>query len=818
MELESVARSKALLQSIKLPKSCRVKITIANDVNSTFTGVLHAIDQTLGKITLKNVSTAGCKLYGPQIYYCKDILDIQVVSDVQEAQDSSPDKSKRAKQMYQQRKRAPPHLTRLRNLDDDSLILSNILRDELVDQGIGSDEDNFEDFYVHENYTLICRVCEKFYDAIEYIMNQDAVGVEVNGQKMGRDGILSLVQIATDSELIIFDILRLGDEAFKAGLQAVFESDGLMKVIHDCRFLADLLRCQHNVSMANVFDTQVANAFVYRSVNEGDWPRFVESLPGCLICYLKLPPQHVQFTQVRERCKEKDEAVWLTRPLPEKLLEAATKNTVHLLKLQEVLLVEMLAEFKAAVGIYLNYVSGTVTDVEKCRVNSHLLPIAFTYLHKFVKDQSGSSWQDPKCFSRKGFRENNVAVPSDAVIFSHDSPWHKNRYALGKNLTQNTGTQESKHAEVPAVPAEERRYSPKKCSQRHKEQILDTATRTSVAACGDNNSTDSVKDVKSLDCGKTAHTSPKRSEQILESPTLVHPKTQGVGELLKKSGLWKMSVENKEQSLLQLHNAYGQRGGTFSGQPNEKGPQPAIPQAQDLSDQEMDQAKELKRQMALLDQLHFVPANPTAVAKSCILQPKDFSKQESDSSSSLSRPSNKYNSPNLTKASRPSLESSGSDSPRSKPSNMPSLMPAGMQRSRTNKSKKRLQSPCFNTVSGPTEAGDSLPGDFSMIPTPQSLIHRKEQVLGVSSIGMGNPFSEDEGFSTPSNWMQRASLKSFAESPDGEAISDAELDLLLKSDKSQRILKLAALKPSTNVRDKILPLPCKMKSPQAGSS
>ena len=191
------------------------------------------------------------------------------------------------------------------------------------------------------------------------------------------------------------------------------------------------------------------------------------------------------------------------RPLPKKLLEAATKNTVYLLRLQQVLLVEMLAEFKAAVGIYLNYVSGTVKDVEKCRVsakfffsqpachsmfhliaslevplftflswlieacpkniffstclpfylkslgggensipylfpifhqvNSHLLPIAFTYIDKYVKNQQHSyERQDPQCFNRKGFRENNVAVPNNTVVFSHDSPWHKQRQSLGK--------------------------------------------------------------------------------------------------------------------------------------------------------------------------------------------------------------------------------------------------------------------------------------------------------------------------------------------------------------------------------------------------
>ena len=32
--------------------------------------------------------------------------------------------------------------------------------------GFGSEDDDFEDFYVTEGYTLICRISEKFYDAV----------------------------------------------------------------------------------------------------------------------------------------------------------------------------------------------------------------------------------------------------------------------------------------------------------------------------------------------------------------------------------------------------------------------------------------------------------------------------------------------------------------------------------------------------------------------------------------------------------------------------------------------------------------------------
>ena len=56
------------------------------------------------------------------------------------------------------------------------------------------------------------------------------------------------------------------------------------------------------------------------------------------------------------------------RPLPTELLDAAYEDTIHLLRLQRVLLREMLVEFKAAVQIYLNFSTTAMEDMERCKV------------------------------------------------------------------------------------------------------------------------------------------------------------------------------------------------------------------------------------------------------------------------------------------------------------------------------------------------------------------------------------------------------------------------------------------------------------------
>uniref|UniRef100_A0A2C9LR44 3'-5' exonuclease domain-containing protein n=1 Tax=Biomphalaria glabrata TaxID=6526 RepID=A0A2C9LR44_BIOGL len=85
--------------------------------------------------------------------------------------------------------------------------------------------------------------------------------------------------IATDTKIYIFDILVMKSEAFDAGLRETFENENIKKIIHDCRFIADMLRHQYSTEMKNVFDTQVAKAFTVKSVGLS---RYVQNLTNCL--------------------------------------------------------------------------------------------------------------------------------------------------------------------------------------------------------------------------------------------------------------------------------------------------------------------------------------------------------------------------------------------------------------------------------------------------------------------------------------------------------------------------------------------------------
>ena len=64
------------------------------------------------------------------------------------------------------------------------------------------------------------------------------VGLSCEGKMLGRHGTLCWVALSTDDEVFMFDILSLGEDAFKYGLKAVIQDRRIRKIVHDARFMA----------------------------------------------------------------------------------------------------------------------------------------------------------------------------------------------------------------------------------------------------------------------------------------------------------------------------------------------------------------------------------------------------------------------------------------------------------------------------------------------------------------------------------------------------------------------------------------------------
>ena len=95
-----------------------------------------------------------------------------------------------------------------------------------------------------------------FEDAVEKLLNSKEVGLsgQIEQEDVARTGLLSLLSIATRSEVYVFDLDTIGPSVFKWGLGAMLTNPGCVKVVHDSRMLSDVLR-QRGQELVNVFDT-----------------------------------------------------------------------------------------------------------------------------------------------------------------------------------------------------------------------------------------------------------------------------------------------------------------------------------------------------------------------------------------------------------------------------------------------------------------------------------------------------------------------------------------------------------------------------------
>ncbi|ESP04770.1 hypothetical protein LOTGIDRAFT_65115, partial [Lottia gigantea] len=205
-------------------------------------------------------------------------------------------------------------------------------------------------------FTVLTKTDALFHEAIKFIAERPTIGFAAEGIDIGREGKLCWIQIDAGGSIFLFDMLNLGTDGLKQGLKNIIQSESILKVVHDCRLISDLLHHQFRVQMLNIFDTQVAHALAYREQNRKDLPRYVPGLASCLYEHLDLPDEQIHIIRIREQAKSEDQEIWAERPAPRWLLDAASKHVKHLLDLRMILMEKMMVEFKAGVEIYLTYV------------------------------------------------------------------------------------------------------------------------------------------------------------------------------------------------------------------------------------------------------------------------------------------------------------------------------------------------------------------------------------------------------------------------------------------------------------------------------
>jgi len=131
-----------------------------------------------------------------------------------------------------------------------------------------------------------------FKQALEEIRNAAMVAVDCEGVAMSRTGRVTLIQVATEHKVYLFDVLKLGSAAFEAygdgpsgnggsqtTLKHVLEGSSVLKLMYDCRRDSDSLFHQFNVKLQAVLDIQLLDVALHRQQGQ-----IVERLSGFARC------------------------------------------------------------------------------------------------------------------------------------------------------------------------------------------------------------------------------------------------------------------------------------------------------------------------------------------------------------------------------------------------------------------------------------------------------------------------------------------------------------------------------------------------------
>ncbi|XP_033111412.1 uncharacterized protein LOC117112439 [Anneissia japonica] len=344
---------------------CGAKVHLTTS-DGLYAGIVHTVDPVQKKISLKKVVvlTCGKELVGIHNFFSTDIVDLEVV-DIEDktVKTASPPKQPVVNREITVQE-VPVHLPD----NDDGFSSDN----NQYTEPVSSKPSNERDGYKANDLFVLTRLDDSYHEAVKDLQGQTELGLAMEGIDLGRNGKLSLIQFSTKERLYIFDIKLLGRKAFNTGIGDIIEDKSIVKVIHDCRALSDLLYHQYSLRLANVFDTQVADVVVWKREHSGNLPNKVKSLPVCLMEYLdSTEAEPVNFMMSQEKYIQQDPQLWEERPLDKKMLKFADLRVRNLLELRTMQTNYMMKDFRMGVLEYLSIWRDKTSTREKKPVSAY---------------------------------------------------------------------------------------------------------------------------------------------------------------------------------------------------------------------------------------------------------------------------------------------------------------------------------------------------------------------------------------------------------------------------------------------------------------
>ncbi|XP_071971456.1 piRNA biogenesis protein EXD1 isoform X2 [Engystomops pustulosus] len=312
-------------------------------IHGSFQGELFHIDSSRAIILVKvkDLST-GNTLPGAKLFFGNVILKVEIVEETSghDSQEQGEIKDESGNTPSQDNDQA------LEPKEVDVPAAQTKKKSDVKIKFSGDEEDI--------NYVLIDQFQPMFGPAIRHLQNQKVLSLAAVALMVSPHGKLCWLQVATKSCVYIFDILLLGPRVFKNGLQMVLEDKGILKVVHDCRWLGNFLSQQYGVVLTNIFDTQVADVYLFWMETGGFLPSRTSTVKESLTRYLNPSPSQVSFLMYKEALEKDNPNIWSDRPLPAAVLKLLSLEVMHLLALRLAMLDAMLADYTLLVDGYLN--------------------------------------------------------------------------------------------------------------------------------------------------------------------------------------------------------------------------------------------------------------------------------------------------------------------------------------------------------------------------------------------------------------------------------------------------------------------------------
>jgi len=190
-------------------------------------------------------------------------------------------------------------------------------------------------------FVFIDKIDEVYYRAIQEIGSNSIIAVDCEGVCLGRNGKICLLQIATETNVFLFDVQTLGSSLFSCGLKAILEYHAPSKIFYDCRRDSDALFHQFDIRLKGVLDAALTEIF-FRMVNGMGNPRYLKGYKKCVETYLIIDnPYFGALKSQVSSMMSSDTNFWEMRPLPKEVLDYAAFDVYYLRHLHFALTMNM---------------------------------------------------------------------------------------------------------------------------------------------------------------------------------------------------------------------------------------------------------------------------------------------------------------------------------------------------------------------------------------------------------------------------------------------------------------------------------------------